>query len=88
MTNDENDSHTHPHPHLLLPKVPHDRLEVVVEVLHDHVDLVEGGADHHLQDAHDVGVVQAEEDVGLPERRDREAFLQVVPRQLHLHFLF
>ena len=66
----------------------HDRLEIVVEVLHDHVHLVERGADHHFKDPHDVGVVEAEEHVGLPERGDWKPFFPVVARQLHLFYVF
>ncbi len=73
----------------LLHTVLHQRLEVVLHVVHDHVDLVHVAADHNLAHGHHVHMLRLEQRVNLADRSDREAFalllhLQTLERHYHV----
>lgn len=61
----------------------HQRFQVVVQVLHHDVDLVDVRTDHDLLHVHDVLVSRLQQQIDLTQRCDRKAVLFV----LHLHFL-
>lgn len=50
--------------------------------LHDHEDVVQAAAHHHLTHIHDVLVVEAEQDVDLPDRGQGEAICLLVQLDL------
>ena len=73
------------HSHQTHPN-PSTYLQVVVEVVHHHVHLIEAAADHHLAHPDNIRVAEREQDVDLTERVDREALLAGVGVELHLCF--
>ena len=62
------------HLEVFLHAMLHQALEVMLDKVHDHVDLVHVAADHNLAHRHHIDVLRLEESVHLSDGRDRKSF--------------